>query len=234
LGQVGALIDQTVIWQLGRRGHADLYHRLSSVIAYWLLLNPLGLVALRRRRRPLWLPVGFCLGATFLLTAQAYYHYFALVVPFAALLAAPVVTSLARRRPRLLVACLLCLACLWGLDVGYGPPVLRLHVTASRLTPVRQTAAILDRATRPNETILTDEFEYALMAHRPLAANYFWDMEGMVQARSLEEQLAHLAAVVTTKGSEGYPRGFVDYLEDMHYPSVQTPRTIVWLIRSTS
>jgi len=234
LFEAHALFSQTVIWQLTHRAQTDLIHRLGSVSTYWLLLNPLAALALWRQRRPLWLPFGFCLGALFLLTAQAYYHYFVVIVPFAALLAAPMVTSLVRRAPRLLAACALSVSLLWAVDVAYGAPALRLHVTATPFSSVQQTAAILDRATQPNEAILTDHFEYALFAHRTLAANYFWNMSNVVRARSLEHRLPRLAAIVKTKGGRSYPPGFADYLEDRRFPRIQTASTVIWLIGSRS
>jgi hypothetical protein len=234
LFEAHALVSQTVLWQLTHRAQTDLIHRLSSVGTYWLLLNPLGALALWRQRRPLWLPLGFCLGALFLATAQAYYHYFVVIVPFAALLAAPMVTSLVRRAPRLLAACALSVSLLWAVDVAYGAPALRLHVTATPFSSVQQTVAILDRATQPNEAILTDHFEYALFAHRTLAANYFWNMRNVVKARSLEHRIPLLAAIVKTKGGRSYPPGFADYLEDRKFPRIQTASTVIWLVGSRS
>lgn len=231
-GEAHDLYSQTVLWQLAHRANADLLHRLSSVGAYWLLLNPLAVLALRRRNRPAWLQLGFCLGAVFLLTSQAYYHYFVMVVPFAALLAAPLVASYARRSLRLLAASALSLTCLWGLDMSWGTPALQLFVSASRFSAVRQTVAVLDRLTPPNATVLTDEFEYALLSHRRLAVAYFWNMATVVRAATLEHRVPLLGAVVMTKGGPTYPPGFTEYLERSHYRRIQTAGTVVWLVSS--
>jgi Dolichyl-phosphate-mannose-protein mannosyltransferase len=227
-----ALYSQTVLWQLSHRNASDLIHRLSSVGAYWLGLNALGAIGLLRKHNPIWLRAGFCLGALFLLTAQAYYHYFVPVAPFAALLAAPVVTPLFERRMRLLLASAIALSTVWALDVADGVPAVRLFVSASRLTPVQQTAAILDRLTPSTAQILTDQFEYALFADRAVMSNYFWNMSTTVSAKSLEMRISHVAAVVTTKGSgTTFPAGFADFLEDNKYQQFQTGRTTVWIIR---
>lgn len=231
LKEAQALINETIMWQVARREHADLLHRVGAVGAYWLLLDPLGALALRWVRRPLWLPLGFCLGAVFLFTAQAYYHYFALCAPFGALLAAPIVTPIVRRSPRLVAAVAVGLSGLWAFDIANGSAPTRLFITASPLADAEQTAAVLDRATGPAQKILTDHFEYALFAHRPLALDYFWDMNTMVGAKVLERRMPAVSAVVATDGSNDYPVGFAQYLAHKKYPQIRTPGTVVWLVR---
>jgi hypothetical protein len=226
-----ALYSQTVLWQLGHRSHADLPHRLTAVGAYWLGLNLPGAIGSLRARSPIWLRAGFCIGAVFLLTPQAYYHYFVPVTPFAALLAAPVITPFYDRSRRWLLVGAIAVTGIWALDVANGTPLVRLYVTASRFAPVQQTAAILDRATPANAQILSDQFEYALFADRRVMSDYFWNMNTTVTARSLEGRISRVAAVVTTKGSETYPPGFRDFLEDRRYRHVQTRRTVVWIIQ---
>jgi hypothetical protein len=183
----------------------------------------------------MWLRLGFCSGAVFLLTAQAYYHYFVPIVPFAALLAAPVVRPWFDRSRRLLIASAVVASLLWALDVEFGPPEARLFVSASSLPSAQQTAAVIDQRTPARSRILTDEFEYALLAHRSLAQDYFWNMQNSVSARTLERQLEDTAAVVETSGiGPSYPRGFADYLEDRHFPHVRTGSATIWLISGRS
>jgi hypothetical protein len=230
-GDASGLYTQTVAWQVNGRAPADFVHRLSSVGTYWLLLNPLSVLALLRTRRPTWLLLGFALGALFLLTPQAHYHYFAIVEPFAALLAAPLATSIFRRTGGWrLAACMVVLTLLWGFDIARGSGSLRLHVVAARLSDAQQVASILDRETRPSGTILADRLEYAFLAHRAPALNYFWDMNTWVNPGSLERQLPHVAAIVKTKGPSTFPSGFAEYVRRQHYPSEQTGLTFVWLI----
>jgi hypothetical protein len=196
-----AFYGDTVLWQMSHRGSADLLHRLSSVGAYWFGLNFLAVVALVKRRNALWLQAGFYSGAIFLLTAQAYYHYFVPVAPFAALLAAPLVQPLFERSKRLVVICVLVTGAVWALDVGLGPPMARLFVTASSLSSAQQTATIIDQHTPPQSRILSDELEYSIFADRTAAANYFWNMGTAVSARTLERQLPDVSAVVQTTGA---------------------------------
>jgi 4-amino-4-deoxy-L-arabinose transferase-like glycosyltransferase len=228
-----ALWSQTVVWQLSHRTHSDLLHRISSVGVYWVALNLPGAVGMLRARGPVWLRAGFGVGALFFLSPQAYYHYFVLIAPFAALLGAPVLAPLVERSSRLLLAGAIAVAGIWALDVANGAPPVRLFVSASRFTPVQQTAAILDRATSATAQILTDQFQYALFANRRVLSNYFWNMNTTMTARALEGRISQVAAVVSTKGSgDTYPRGFADFLEDRRYPRLQTRRTVVWIIHS--
>jgi hypothetical protein len=226
-----ALFSQTVVWQLSHRSHSDLLHRLSSVGVYWLGLNILAAIEVVRARSPLWLRAGFCIGALFLLSPQAYYHYFVPIAPFAALLAAAVITPVVDRSPGLLLAGAIALAGFWAGDVANGTAKMRLFVSASRFTPVQQTAAILDHATAATAEILTDQFQYAFFANRRVMNDYFWNMNTTVTARSLEGRISQIAAVVATKGNgETFPKGFADFLEDKRYRRLQTVRTVVWII----
>jgi len=226
-----AFYTDTVAWQMSHRGSADLMHRLSSVGAYWLGLNFLAVIGLIRRRNPLWVRVGFCSGAIFLFTAQAYYHYFVPIAPFAAILAAPVVAPIFERSKRLAVAVTLAAGAVWALDVGLGPPAARLFVSASSLSAAQHTAAIIDQKTPARSRILSDELEYSLLANRGVGANYFWNMQTAVSAHTLERQLPNVAAVVQTTGAAaGFPVGFAEYLEDEKVPQIRTRGSIVWLL----
>ena len=80
------------------------------------------------------------------------------------------------------------------------------------------------------QPVLTDQFEYAYLAHRPSASDYFWDMQGTTDARTLEQRLVPGDAVVATFEGSGFPPGFVPYLEKRHYPEVRTPAATIWLI----
>jgi hypothetical protein len=180
-----------------------------------------------RIKRPPWLRLGFGLGIVFLFTAQVYYHYFALVVPFAALLAAPVVERFSARARRLVALAALLAVTAWGLDVGHGTPPQRLFVSASRFSQLTQTAAVLDRRTTSHQAVLSDQLQYPILAHRR-AANYFWNMTSSISSAALIHRLARVAAVVETKGTDGYPDPFIDYLDDNHYLRVQTAQTVVW------
>jgi hypothetical protein len=176
------------------------------------------------------MPLGYALGIVFLLTSQAYYHYFVLFVPFGALLAAPVVCRAARRSVRVLAAIAIGLSCLWAVDIANGAPQLRLYITASRFSAVQRTAQILDQTTKPGAPILTDEFEYALLARRPSAGDYFWNMDLIVRARFLERQMSGVAAVVETKGSATYPAGFEAFLARSGAERYDTVQTVVWVL----
>jgi hypothetical protein len=184
------------------------------------------------RRLPVqpWVPAGFLVGGVFLLASQVYYHYFVLVVPFAALLGAPLLVRV--RIPRMLGAPLiLVVVAAWAavIDLGGQSPV---FVTSAHLSDLAPTVQILDRTTHPTQPILVDRYEYAYLAHRPALAHYFWNVGVLVDARWLERRLHGSGAVVLSYGaSSGYPAGFVQYL-NRHYPSVPTPVTRIWLLNS--
>jgi hypothetical protein len=225
------LYRDTVAWQLYGRGGSDLLHRVASVGTYWLGLNAVALVAVVRRAGPLWLRLGFCLGAVFLGTAHAYYHYFVPIVPFAALLAAPMIVGAYARSRWLLSVAALAVSLLWAVDVAVGPPAARLFITAERVSSAQQAATVIDRITGSQSSIVTDQFEYALLSHRRIGDYYFWNMDNTISAVSLERHLSGVTAVVQTRNDRhGFPPGFVDYLEDRRIPHVQTPDAVIWLV----
>ncbi|HLJ67597.1 MAG TPA: glycosyltransferase family 39 protein [Chloroflexota bacterium] len=227
--ELPALVNQTVVWQLQHRPQMHLDHKLLRVALYWLALNPLAVIGLWRFRGPRWVTLGFVLGASFTITAEAYYHYFAVVVPFAAILGAPVVAPLARRSRWLLPAAALAATCLWAMDVSFGSGRDRMWVSASRLAQSEQAAGVLEHVTPPNAAVLSDQPQYALLANRQPALNYFWNMNALVSARTLEGRLPELAAVVQTKNGVSYPAGFIDYLARRHFRSIDTTRAVVWV-----
>lgn len=223
------MYHETVIWQLASRSRPNHLYQTGLVALYWLVANPFAAVALLRPRKPLWIALGFCLGAVFLFTARAYYHYFIMVVPFAALLSAPVLASLARRTRVLLVAAAVAVTVLWGLSLSHGRPLPRFGVAASELSQAAQTAAVVERKAPGSQAILTDQFQYALFAHRRPAINYFWNMSGIVSAESLEDRLPYVAAVVKTQKDHSFPKAFIRYLKHKDYRYTLTPDAIVWL-----
>jgi hypothetical protein len=229
--EIRSFVEQTVTWQLVRRTPLDLLHRLGTVTVFWLLLNPLAVIAALRRAHPAWLPAGFSLGGIFLFTSQAYYHYFVPVLPFAALLGAPIAADLIRRRPRALPACAVLLSVVWAVDLDAGTGPGSLFVTASNLSSVQATARVLDRWTSPGAFVLTDQFEYAFLAGRKPAADYFWNMSGVVPARALESRLPRGGAVVMTRRvAPTYPSGFTGYLRGRRYLRIETGTTDIWLL----
>jgi 4-amino-4-deoxy-L-arabinose transferase-like glycosyltransferase len=227
LGQLHALYDQTVAFQR-TRWLMDLDERLQTAGLYWLLVNLLALPGLARGGRPLWLRAGFVLGGVFLLASQVYYHYFVPVVPFAALLAAPLVDRAVHAAPRLVLTLGLLLIGLWAFVIDDGGPS-PLFVTAAHLSDIQPTIDLLDRTTRPGDPVLADRYEYAYLANRPALAHYFWNVGVLVHAPYLERRVPRAGAVVLSYGaSSGFPAGFVRYL-NAQYTSVQTPANTVWL-----
>lgn len=233
MSQGPGLIGDTVLWQLARRTPEDAIHRIGAVGCYWLLLNPLAGVALWRARRfPRWLPVGFVLGTAFLLSSQAYYHYFVLFVPFGALLAAPLLSNATHRLVRILATIAIGLSCLWAVDIANGAPQLRLYVTAAHFNAVQQTARILNQTIRPGTPVLVDEFQYAMLSHHPAADNYFWNMDTVVRAPMLERRLRGVSAVVETMNLANYPPGFDNYLNHVVVRRYDTVDTLIWVLQS--
>jgi hypothetical protein len=227
--QGGALLHQTITFQRNRWLMApDL--RIYTTLVYWLGVNLLAVVSvLCGRPRPPWLAVGFLLGGAFVLTSQVYYHYFVPVVPFAALLAAP----LARRRLRNLkvvgvAAAVVLLGWAALIDLGGPGPA---FVTAAHLSDLAPSLQIVETRTAPGTPLLADRYEYAYLSRRPALAHYFWNVGVIVNARYLEDRVPRAGAVVVSVGpSSGYPPGLRGYL-DRHYRRIDTPAASVWLVR---
>lgn len=225
--QLPQLYDETVTFQR-TRWIMDTGTRIGTVLLYWLGLNVPALVGLWRTRRPLWLLVGFGLGALFILPSQVYYHYFVPIVPFAALLGAPPLAAVLRWSPLKLGAA--CAAVLGGwaaiINLGGTSP---LFVTAARLSSIQPAVTLLREETTQRQPVLGDRYEYAYLAGRPALTHYFWNVGVIVDARFLERRVGRSGAVVLSHGaSSGYPAGFRRYL-DRRYPRIDTASATIWL-----
>jgi hypothetical protein len=223
------LIRDSFGWQMFHRDQLDLWHRLAAVFSFWFLLNPLAVAGLRRPRQPLWLLAGFAAGACFLFTSEVYYHYFVPVVPFAALLAARPLLAAFHRAPRLLPLGSLIFLALWSAALNVQPT--RAGLSALQLSAANETVRVLDRLTGRRAGVLTDQFEYSYLAHRPSAIDYFWDMRSVTDARTLERRLGTTGAVVGTDGGDvSYPPGFVRYLDARGFERIRTGSATIWLL----
>lgn len=235
--EIRALYDQTVVWQLSHRTPSSPGGRIGALVAFWLVVNPFAAPAALHRRPPPWLAVGFGVGVLFLLASQVYYHYFVPILPFAALMSAPLVGALvarAPRVPRVLGAAAVALTVLWAVDLNTSDGPSRFFVTATHLSSISSTVQLLDRWTGPSKPILTDQYEYAYLAHR-VPINYFWNMHGLVHAGILERDLSRAGAVVLTERvAPTYPAGFTTYLTQHAYLEVRTGTTRIWLMSPPS
>lgn len=223
-----ALFQQTVQWQR-TRPPVPLDLRAEHLATYWLLVNALAIPGLLVVRRPLWLMAGFAMGGAFILSPQVYYHYLVPVVPFAALLAAPLIARVPRLMRRALLPAALALIVAWALAVDFGSANVRLFATSSHFSEIRPVVQFLDRSTPPGVPVLSDRFEYVYLAHRLDSADYFWNAHNVVSAGYLERQLRTVRVVVVTDGITTYPDGFVDYLADHLYAKLDVGATDVWL-----
>lgn len=222
------LYSQTITWQLFHRAHADLAHRLMGVFSFWLLLNPLALPAALRFRFPRWVLAGFTMGGVFLLSSEVYYHYFVPIVPFAALLSAPLLVYTLQQAPRLATAGGMALVSMWAIAINLGPAQQGLGIL--QLSGLSAAVRIIDRATTHKQHVITDQFEYAYLARRPSATDYFWDMQNVVSAGSLERHLRTTGAVVGTGDiATAYPPGFIAYLDRRCYIRVRAGIVTIWL-----
>ncbi|MGH2443263.1 MAG: ArnT family glycosyltransferase [Chloroflexota bacterium] len=160
------LYDQSIYWQFVQRGHNGVGARALAVVAFWLLLNPLAAFALLRSpsRRPAWLTLGFSTGALFVLASQIYYHYFVPIVPFAALLGAPILVTLFGRFARLTVGVAVAGFVIWAAALNVAGT--RSGLGSLSLADTSTTVKVLDRVTAPGDPVLSDQFEYAYLAHR--------------------------------------------------------------------
>lgn len=229
LGQAHALYNDTVAFQR-TRWPMPAEQRFGTAAIYWLGINLPALWGLFTRRQPLWLIAGFLLGGVFAVSSQVYYHYFVPIVPFGALLAAPVLCRFAARYRALTISAALGLVLAWAALIDLGGPS-PLYVTAARLSSIQPTIRWLDQHTPPGSTILADRYEYAFLAHRKVLDHYFWNVGVLVDAHFLEARLPAASAVVLSHGaSSGYPAGFVGYL-NRHYRHIDTGATAVWRIR---
>lgn len=226
---IHALFQQTVVWQRDRPAVA-LDQRLRNLALYWLLLNAPAVPALSLIRRPRWPIVGFCLGGAFILSPQVYYHYLLPIVPFAALLAAPVVVRFSRSVRFALLPAALALTVAWAMAVEFGSARMRLGVAAFHLSEIRPVVRLLERSTASGGYVLTDRLEYTYLANRPNLSDYYWNLQRVVSAGYLERRLRGVRVVIVTHGSQSYPSGFLHYLKTQPYSRLDMGSTDVWLL----
>lgn len=230
LPTIHSLLSDTVTFQKTRWIMAP-DQRVQTILLYWLLANVLAVVALFRTGAPGWLRLGFLMGGAFAFTSQVYYHYFVPIVPFAALLAAPMVARWPSGLKRGLLVAGVAAAGVWGELIAQGG-LSPLYVTAARFADIRPAIQVLVRDTRPGDSVLADRFEYAYLAGRRSTAHYFWNVGPLVDASYLERRVRRAsAAVLSTGASSGFPPGFTAYL-DQRYRRVESTTTTIWLTRS--
>ncbi len=226
--QLGALYADSVNWQLFHRTHTDFVRRVAAVLSFWLVLNPLSLPAALRRRHPAWILTGFAMGGIFFFSSEVYYHYFVPIVPFAALLAGPLLASALNRARLLVVTTGVLTLGLWAGALNVS--IVEQGLGILRLSTMNAAVQVLDRTTTRQERVLTDQFEYAYLAQRTPITDYFWDMRDETGARSLEQRLPSTAAVVVTAGADpSYPSGFLRDVQARGYTRIQTRAATVWL-----
>jgi MFS family permease len=225
-GNLQAIWDQTVVFQRTRylmEGSS----RLWTTLFWWLGINPFAVVGAIRRHAPLWLIAAFLLGGLFGLDSQVYYHYFVPVVPFACLLAGPIVAKLARRAIAALAGIGVALAVIWAValdNAGEAP----LFVTAAHLSRVAPVVTLLRKDTPANSSVLADRYEYAYLSNRTALAHYFWNIGVLVDPYYLERRLPQAAAVVMSSGaSSGFPVGLTGEL-DQTMRQVRVGSIAVW------
>jgi hypothetical protein len=171
---------------------------------------------------------GFLFGIVFGFNSQVYYHYFVVVVPFAALLGGRLLATLSRLAARALLAAGPVLALGWGLLLQFGGSA-PLYVTAAHLSSIQPTISLLERLHPTHGRVLADRFEYAYLADRPAVYQYFWNVGVLVGPEFLERHLYDVSAIVLSYGaSSGFPAGFERYL-DQHYHRIETPANTVWV-----
>lgn len=226
-----AMYQETVVWQSFHRVTTPLWQRVIAVSVYLLLLHPLAVIAIRRAQQPAWLRAGFGAGLLFVLAPQVYYHYFVPTVPFAALLAAPLVAGMPRATVKKALAVATLVTLIWATIISNGNDASRFFITALKFADIHNTVQALVKDTRPGEAVLTDQMEYTYLAHRPALGDYFWNMSEVATASTLEHQLTNAGAVVLTLHvAPTYPVGLVPYLVRRHYVRLNEKVTSVWIV----
>jgi Dolichyl-phosphate-mannose-protein mannosyltransferase len=231
LGEARQLYNDTVVWQMVSRYHAAFDTRLEVTLIFWLALNPFAVAAIfRSPRPPIWLVAAFATGCIFLVTSSTYSHYFVPIQPFAALLAAPLVSRLVRVSSRAVASICVALMAVWAMAIV--APGFRTYFIASQFSDVKPMLQFVGRITAPGTPLLVNRFEYALLAQRPWQAHYFWDVSSVVTAKELERRIAKGSAVILSSYTHWspYPHGFVAYL-NAHYPRFMVDEKAVWLVR---
>jgi len=228
LGDIHRLYSDTIVWQLFQRQHTPLGLRVATTAVFWLIVNPFAVGALIGVRKPLWLILGFVAGGAFLFASSTYSHYFVPIVPYAALLGAPLAARLIRVPAHVIVTGCLALTIAWA--TGIGALAARPYSVTSRFSDIRPVIRLIDRTTSPGTAVLSNRFEYAFLAGRPWVAHYFWDDYDMVSVHYLERGLSRKAVAVLYPSSavSFYPRGLVPYL-DSRYLRIQLRGTSLWL-----
>jgi hypothetical protein len=228
LAEAHSLLDYSVNWQLVHRLQTPLATRLEVAAIFWLGIGALAVVALVVRRNPLWLVAGFATGTVFVFTSSTYAHYFVLVAPYAALLAAPLVVHAGRLPLAVLAAACVALTALWAGLVLL--PESRQFVQASTFSDARPVIRLIDRSSAPGTPVLSNRFQYAYLADRPPLALYFWDDHAAIGAAYLERRLSPGTIIVMQPHTDlvSFPPGLPAYL-DRTYSRRRIGEVEIWI-----
>jgi Dolichyl-phosphate-mannose-protein mannosyltransferase len=229
LGEIRQLYQDTISWQLISRQTTPLGMRLETSLMFWLILNPFAVGALLWLKNPRWMVLGFSTGCIFIFTSTAYSHYFVPIVPFAALLGAPLASRIVRVSRTAIVLGSFAIAAAWS--TGIGALASQPGYVTSRFSQIQPAVRLIDRITPPGTPILADGFEYSFLAGRPWVAHYFWNDQSVVSAQYLEKSLTHRTVIARypDRSRIAYPHGLTNFLSS-HYVQMRVGGTVLWLV----
>lgn len=260
LPQIHAIMEQTVSFHIDRPIRQGLLVKVFHLILYGILFQPFAVLSLKylKEERIRWPYIGYAAMLAFLFLPNAYYHYFAVIVPFACILSAkPLLTSvktlsgpmpagtnlpLIYRRTASIAVIIFC----FGLLMAGGLSLLTNFQyigtkTLSHIKNSKEVIQFIENNTRPSDIILTDSPEHAYLTDRHILYGYYWNAKYSLNKDELFEGLEEVKLVIVTEkylfnghffeSYYDYPPEFLGYLES-NYRKIILDETTIYLIEN--
>jgi hypothetical protein len=207
------LYQDTVVYQQSRFTY-PLGIRLTSILLFAVLLQPLAVFGMFTRPVRWWLVAGYASVFLYLASSQVYYHYMLPAAPFASILGAVYLTRLRWPSPRVLAAYVaagaVATTLIWAAIMTYTPGNYPFHITSAHTANVDLVARYIDHHVPKGQAILDDQPDLPVLAYRPNCADYFWSDASVITHTQLQNCLDRVHYVVHFFGSgSGYPPGFL-------------------------
>jgi len=222
LPQIQSIMEQTIFFHIDRPIRQELPARVFHLILYGILFQPFAVLSLKylKEERIRWPYLGYASMLAFPFLPNAYYHYFAIIVPFACILSAkpllmsvktlsgpvnqllPVSTNLlpTYRRITSIAIIIFCFGLLMAgvLSLLTNSQYIGTK-TLSNIKNSKEVIQFIESNTQPNDIILTDSPEHAYLTGRHNLYGYYWNSQYSLNKDELFMGLEEVKLVIVTE-----------------------------------
>jgi len=236
LPQIQSVMEQTVSFHIDRPIRQGLPARIFHVILYGILFQPFAVLGLKYlgEDRIKWPYLGYAAMLAFLFLPNAYYHYFAIIVPFACIISArPLLMSvktLSRSVNQLLpagtdllptyrrITSIAIIIFCFGLLMAGGLSLLTNSryigtKTLSNIKNSKEVIQFIENNTWSSDIILTDSPEHAYLTGRHNLYGYYWNAKYSLNKDELFVGLEEVKLVIVREKHRFNDHSFETYYD---------------------